>query len=104
MKPETFHKEATRISSTKSWTLFEEPSWLDIVAPGIWGAVEVARDGRTIGRLPYVRKRKFGVSQLSIPALTPWLGPWIAPGGAKGGNELGHQHDVLADLIALLPQ
>jgi len=32
-------------------TLFEEPYWLDAVAPGLWHAVEVKQDGHVIGRL-----------------------------------------------------
>ena len=32
-------------------SLFEQPWWLDAVAPGAWGAVEVSRDGRVVARL-----------------------------------------------------
>jgi hypothetical protein len=85
-------------------SLFEEDYWLDGVAPGAWDEVVIERDGRVIGRLPYVVKRRYGVSAISTPWYTPWLGPWIRPSGAKGMNELGHQHQVLAGLIEKLPK
>lgn len=39
-------------------TLFEQPWWLDAVAPGAWGAVEVSRDGRVVARLPSVTEKR----------------------------------------------
>ena len=87
-----------------TWTLFEEPYWLDAVAPGNWHAIEVRRDGRIVGRLPYTTKRRYGLRALSTPWYTPWLGPWIQSAGAKPANELGHTHQVLENLIAGLPK
>ena len=84
-------------------TLFEEAYWLDAVAPGAWDKVEVIRAGRLLGRLPFVVKRRYGLSAVSTPDHTPWLGPWIAASGARGTNELGHQHDILATLVRGLP-
>ncbi len=86
-----------------SWTLFEEPYWLDAVAPGRWHAVEVKQDGQVIGRLPYTTKRRLGLTAVTNPGLTPWGGPWIRPAGAKLANELGHQHEILEKLIEGLP-
>jgi hypothetical protein len=40
------------VSSKTSWTLFEEPIWLNCVAPGAWGAVDVREGGEIVGRLP----------------------------------------------------
>jgi hypothetical protein len=88
----------------RSWTLFEEPYWLDAVAPDQWHAVEVEHDGHVIGRLPYATKRRFGLKAITSPSLTPWLGPWIRRTGAKPANELAHQHEVLEQLIKGLPK
>jgi hypothetical protein len=88
----------------RGWTLFEEPYWLDAVAPGQWDAVEVKQNGLVVGRLPYVLKRRFGFTAVTKPWFTPWLGPWIQPTGAKLANELGHQHNVLEKLVAGLPK
>ena len=87
-----------------TWSLFEEPYWLDSVAPGAWHAVELKRDGQIIGRLPYVIKRRYGVSAISTPWFTPWLGPWIRPSGGKQARELSHEHQVLTTLIEGLPK
>ena len=84
--------------------LFQQPWWLDAVAPGAWDAAVVVRDGETVGRLPFVRKQRFGLTVLSRPPLTPFLGPWINPGTGNGHTELERQHAILGDLIAALPE
>ncbi len=84
-------------------TLFEEPYWLDAAAPGQWQAAEVKQDGKVIGRLPFVAKRKQGLRLITLPPCTPWLGPWIRPSGGKSTTELSHQHQVLEKLIKQLP-
>ena len=85
-------------------SLFEEPYWLDAVSPGNWDCVEVRREGRLLGRMPFVLKRRYGLSAVSTPSYTPWLGPWICETKARGSNELGHQHDILGQLVAGLPK
>ena len=90
--------------SRTTWTLFEEPYWLDCVAPGAWEAVEISRDGRVIARLPYVVRKAYGVTSLSVPRLTPWLGPWIAPSDGKYAKQLGAQHELLRELVRQLPK
>jgi Acetyltransferase (GNAT) domain len=85
-------------------TLFEESYWLDAAAPGAWGAAEIAKGGALLGRLPYVIKRKLGQSILTKPWYTPWLGPYIAPGDGKYATEIGHQHEVLEELLRQLPR
>jgi lipid II:glycine glycyltransferase (peptidoglycan interpeptide bridge formation enzyme) len=83
--------------------LFQQPWWLDAVAPGAWDAAVVVRDGQTVGRLPFVRKQRFGLTVLSRPPLTPFLGPWIDAGTGDGQSQMERQHEVLRDLIAALP-
>jgi hypothetical protein len=60
-----------------SWTLFEEPYWLNAVAPGEWQALEVKERDKVVGRLPIVQKVRSGVQAVSVPVFTPWLGPWV---------------------------
>lgn len=86
-----------------TWTLFEEPYWLDAVAPGQWDAVVVKQNEQVIGRLPYAAKRRYGLNAVSKPWFTPWLGPWICLAGAKLANELSHQHEILENLLKGLP-
>lgn len=91
-------------SGFQSWSLFEEPYWLDSVAPDGWEAVEVREAGELVGRLPYIVKKKAGLSRLTQPPLTPWLGPWIRPSDGKYNKQLSHQHDILAKLLEQLPK
>lgn len=82
---------------------FQQPWWLDAVAPGAWDAVEVRRDNEVIGRWPFSIKRRMGMTVLSQPPLTPYLGPWIREGAGKYNAKLAHEHDVLHELAAALP-
>ena len=84
--------------------LFQQPWWLDAVAPGAWDAAVVRRDGQVVGRLPFVRKKRLGLTILSRPPLTPFLGPWINAGTENGHAQLERQHEILRDLIAALPK
>ncbi len=90
--------------SRTTWTLFEEPYWLDSVAPGAWHAVEISRDGRVIARLPYVVRKLYGVTALTLPPLTPSLGPWMAPSDGGYAKQLGAQHELLRELVGQLPK
>jgi hypothetical protein len=83
--------------------LFQEPWWLDAAAPGQWAAVELVRDGQVVGRLPFMRKRRFGLTLLTQPPLTPYLGPWLAEVEGKPEARLGQEHALLQALIAALP-
>jgi hypothetical protein len=84
-------------------SLFDEPWWLDALAPGAWDAVEVERGGRIIARLPYVRRRRLGLTQLGQPLLTQSLGPWVDPGEGKYARRLEVEKELLTALIDGLP-
>jgi hypothetical protein len=84
--------------------LFQQPWWLDAVAPGAWDAAVVTNDGEIVGRLPYVRMRRIGLTILGQPLLTQFLGPWIKPGTGKVHTRLEHEYEILRGLIAALPQ
>lgn len=59
-------------------SVFEQPWWLDVVAPGMWNeSIVTDKSGNCIGRLPYVNITKYGVTYCGLPALTPYIGPWI---------------------------
>jgi hypothetical protein len=99
-----FGNMLTNPETATTYTLFEEPYWLDCVAPGDWHAFELKQDNQIIGRLPYVIKHRYGVKAISVPWFTPWLGPWIRPSGGKRAHEINHQHQVLTTLIERLPK
>jgi hypothetical protein len=84
-------------------SLFDEPWWLTAVAPGQWDAVEIEHAGHVVARLPYVIRRRAGLTMITMPPLTPRLGPWVAPSNAKPARQLGQQKDLITELIQMLP-
>ena len=93
-----------RAAAACTHSLFEQPWWLDAVAPGNWDAATVTSDGEIIGRLPYVRMRRCGLTILGQPPLTQFLGPWIKPGAGTPYERLEREHTILRMLIGKLPK
>ena len=88
-----------------SYSLFGEPWWLDVVAgPGGWDEVSIESGGRLQARLPFVLRKKYGLSAITTPALTQHLGPWFAPTSAKYATKLARQKDLVEELISRLPK
>lgn len=83
--------------------IFQQPWWLDAVAPGRWGQAVVQRDGRTVARLPYTVRGRGRWRMLTQPPLTQTLGPWVEPSGAKPANALAREMELLTALEAALP-
>lgn len=84
-------------------SLFEEPWWLDAVAPGRWGEILIKRGDQLVARWPYVLSKRFGLTAMSMPPLTPTLGPWLMISEGKYCTELGRQIELLEELIARIP-
>jgi hypothetical protein len=85
-------------------SIFQQPWWLDAMAPGDWAEVSIERGGRTVARLPYVMRRRAGVRVLTQPPYTQTLGPWIRrEPGAKAAKTVGGELELLAELEAALP-
>jgi len=81
--------------------VFLEPWWLDAAAgPSMWSAVVVERRG-VLSVLPYVVRRRLGLSYISQPLLTQHLGPWFSK--APSEINLGLQHQLLEGLAETLP-
>jgi hypothetical protein len=83
--------------------IFQQPWWLDAVAPGRWGEATVERDGRVVACLPYVARGSKRLRILTMPPLTQTLGPWIERTGAKPVRALGREIELLAAVEAALP-
>ena len=84
-------------------SVFEQPWWLDIVAPGKWGEAVVKNGEEVVARLPYVLKGK----NITMPSLTQTLGPWIKPeyrGMRPGNTQLSLQKELIAELLSQLPR
>jgi Acetyltransferase (GNAT) domain len=90
--------------TTQANAIFQQPWWLDAVAPGRWDQATVERDGRVVARLPYVVRGRRRLRILTMPPLTQTLGPWLERSAAKPANALGEEHELLAALEAALPR
>lgn len=84
-------------------TMFAEPWWLDAVAPGHWREAIVRRDGRIIARLPYVIRKRFGLTCLGHPPLTQTLGPTFRLPEQKSAKRLSEEKELTTQLIEQLP-
>lgn len=82
--------------------VFEQPWWLEVVAPGDWDEVFVKEGSEIIARLPFVMRGH----KITMPPLTPSLGPWIKPEvfTKRAGNaQYGELKEIIYSLIEQLP-
>jgi CelD/BcsL family acetyltransferase involved in cellulose biosynthesis len=85
-------------------SIFQQPWWLDAVAPGQWSEVTVAKGGQLKARLPFLEKRKWGLRILTHPRLSQTMGPWTAPLAGKTCKRLGEEKHLADALIEQLPE
>jgi hypothetical protein len=85
-------------------SIFSQPWWLDIVAPDSWGEVVVEKGGELYARMPYVIRRKLGLTILDMPTLTQTLGPWLRPYEGKYTGRLSEEKALMTELIHKLPK
>jgi Acetyltransferase (GNAT) domain len=83
--------------------IFEQPWWLDAVAPGQWGEAVVRRGDQVVARLPYAQRRRLGLTTIGQPPFTQTLGPWLAPREGKYARRLETEKKLLGELIEMLP-
>jgi hypothetical protein len=84
-------------------SIFEQPWWLDAVAPGQWGAAEIKRGDKVVARLPYMHRRRLGLTTISQPPFTQTLGPWLAPMEGKYARRVETEKKLLGQLVEMLP-
>lgn len=95
---------AQTLGDTESYCLFQEPWWLDAVAPNAWCEAVVRKGDQTIARMPYVVSRKFGLTTVTRPSLTPTLGPWHRQrSSVKSTTRLREEKDNVEALLSQLP-
>jgi Acetyltransferase (GNAT) domain len=92
-------------SDSIAWvnSIFEQPWWLDSVAPGRWSAAVVRRGDDVVARLPFVQRRSLGITAIVQPHLTQTLGPWLAPLEGKYARRLETEKKLLRQAIEMLP-
>jgi lipid II:glycine glycyltransferase (peptidoglycan interpeptide bridge formation enzyme) len=84
-------------------SLFQEPWWLEAVAPGRWDEVIIKRGDAVVARLPYITKKRYGFTLLITPNLTQTLGHWVRNSSEKYVVQLSEQRKLVNELIDNLP-
>ncbi|WP_313290431.1 GNAT family N-acetyltransferase [Stutzerimonas nitrititolerans] len=83
--------------------IFSQAWWLDSVAGDDWDVVLVEKGNIIQASLPYVLRKRMGMTIISQPVLTQNLGPWLRPSSAKYAKQLSQEKDLLQELYARLP-
>lgn len=96
-------KYRTLCKQEPSIPIFSQAWWLDSVAGDNWDVVIIEKGGIIQASLPYVLRKRFGLTVISQPALTQSLGPWLRPSSAKYAKQLSQEKDLLQALFAQLP-
>lgn len=84
-------------------SVFEQPWWLDAVAPGKWAEAIVKENDKIIARMPYV----FEKGKIKNPTYTQTLGIWMdesLTSFQKGNSQLSKQKAVISELLSQLPK
>ncbi len=84
-------------------SLFQQPWWLDAVAPGRWQEITIKKENEILLRFPYVTEKRNGFTFLTMPSVTQTLGPWMKPMNGKQSSQLSLQKELIGDLIQQLP-
>ncbi|MBT6602338.1 MAG: GNAT family N-acetyltransferase [Nitrospina sp.] len=85
------------------YSLFQEPWWLEAVAPNDWGRIEIKKNDALVATLPYVICKKYGIRMITMPPLTQTLGPWFQIRKQKNTTILSEQKELMTELIEKLP-
>ena len=85
-------------------TIFHEPWWLEAATGGRYEEVTVSSGGRIVGRLPYLRKQRFGFTSFIPPELTHFLGPAVDEGNGSTQSRNLRRNEITMELIRKLPR
>lgn len=79
--------------------IFSKAWWLDSVAGDNWNVVLVEKGDTIQASLPFVTRKLFRLTVLSMPPLTQTLDPWLRPFSAKYAKQFIKLKLVLLNLI-----
>ena len=85
-------------------SIFEQPWWLEAMAPGQWDSVEIMKDGKVVARLPFVKQKRLGCKLLGLPEFTQTLGYWIEDIDIKSAKKYSKEKELIMELIEKLPK
>lgn len=84
-------------------SVFEQPWWLELVAPGKWKETLIEEKGEIVGRFVYV----YDKGKIYMPELTQTLGPWICERYRQfqaGNRQFGRQKEIISEMFSQLPE
>ena len=85
--------------------IFSLDWWLDAVSCNDdWDASMVEKNGVIVGTMPYVIRKRYGMTFFGMPPLTQTLGPWIRPTTGKYVDQESDQIKIMKELIQQIPQ
>ena len=84
-------------------TIFHEAWWLEAATAGRYEEATVSSGGRVVGRLPYLRKQRFGLQACVMPELSLFLGPAVDEGNGGTVSRNLRRGEITRDLIEKLP-
>jgi len=88
-----------------SYCIFQEPWWLDAVAPGAWREITVSSGGVLRARWPLYEEKRGLFHVITLPPLTHRLGPWLDLGDAtKSSRRYEVEKDLTVALLEQLPK
>jgi hypothetical protein len=85
-------------------SLFQEQWWIDAASLGRSDQVEVAWDGKVVGRLFFVERRHHGLRHLEMPAYTRTLGPIFDLPPSKPFKRGQNIRRITQELVGKLPR
>ena len=96
--------QAVKTNPVLEPTIFHEDWWLNAATNGAYEFVETKLGDQIVGRLPYFRKKKFGVMNWgALPALTHFLGPAVDEGPGTINTRFIRRLEITRELIEKLP-
>ena len=94
---------APEATVTGAWSVFQEPWWLEAVAPGAWQEARVEQGGQLMARWPFLVKRRHGLTVLTEPPMTQYLGPWFRANSGKASTQFSERRELWGELLKQLP-
>lgn len=99
--------DISEVATTRpmSYCIFQEPWWLDAVAPGAWRDITVTSGGVVRARWPIYQERRGLFDVITLPPLTHRLGPWLDLGDAtKTARRYELEKELTVALLEQLPR
>lgn len=84
-------------------SIFEQPWWIEAVAPNRWHCATVEENGHIVARLPFVEMRSKGFKIVGMPECTQTVGPWVSIQSTNRVKSLTKKKDLYEALIGQLP-